>query len=120
MPTDAYVNATDQIDARNNPHFFFDPASIDDRYDYNRDKNVNATDQIIARNNAAFFFNALKLMAAPSGQEGLAEQADGRDIPFTDLAWLSEYDLSNVEPESSQDGDPIDDAADKFLETYWP
>ena len=49
--TDALVNATDEIGARNNPHSPFNPAPKDDRYDFNRDKLVNATDQIIARNN---------------------------------------------------------------------
>ena len=63
--TDALVNATDEIGARNNPHSPFSPAAKDDHYDYNRDKLVNATDQIIARNNRTSPFTALKLITPP-------------------------------------------------------
>ena len=41
------------------------PATIDNLYDFNRDKIVNATDQIIARNNQTLL-NALKLITAPA------------------------------------------------------
>ena len=50
--TDALVNATDEIGARNHPHSPFSPAPLDDVYDYNRDRLVNATDQILARTTA--------------------------------------------------------------------
>lgn len=63
--TDALVNATDEIGARNNPHSPFTPAPKSDAYDYNRDKLVNATDQIVARNNRTSPFTALKLIAPP-------------------------------------------------------
>jgi hypothetical protein len=63
--TDALVNATDEIGARNNPHSPFAPAPKDDAYDYNRDRLVNATDQIIARNNRTSPFTALKLITPP-------------------------------------------------------
>ena len=62
----AYVNATDQIGARDNPHGRTNLADITDVYDFNRDKYVNATDQIIARDNATGRTNALVLMTAPS------------------------------------------------------
>ncbi len=94
-PTDAFVNATDQIDARNNPHFFFNPAPIDDHYDYDRDTNVNATDQIIARNNPAFFFNSLKLLTMPNPASAGSASA------------------------SASDEAPAAAAVDKLLETYW-
>ena len=61
----AAVDATDEIGARNHPHWFMDPAPIYDAYDYNRDKKVDATDQIIARNNQTFFLNDLNLIAMP-------------------------------------------------------
>ena len=63
--TDALVNATDEIGARNNPHGPFNPAAKDDPYDFNRDILVNATDQIIARNNRTSPFTALKLITPP-------------------------------------------------------
>ena len=62
------MNATDEIGARNNPHGPFNPAGIDDPYDYNRDKLVNATDQIIARNNRTSPFTALRLITPPQEQ----------------------------------------------------
>lgn len=65
-PSNAFVNATDEINARNNPHSFFSPAGISDAFDYNRDRFVNATDQIIARNNAASFFTSIKLISPAS------------------------------------------------------
>jgi hypothetical protein len=71
--TDAVVNATDEVGARNNPHGPFNPAAKDDPYDYNRDQLVNATDQIIARNNRTSPFTALKLITPPvepGGGEG--------------------------------------------------
>ena len=62
---DALVNATDEIGARNNPHGPFNPAAINDVYDFNRDRLVNASDQIIARNNRTNPFTALKLIMPP-------------------------------------------------------
>jgi hypothetical protein len=73
--TDAIVNATDEILARNNPHSPFNPAPLDNNYDYNRDKLVNATDQLIARNNRTNPFVPLRLITTPlEGGEG---EADG-------------------------------------------
>ncbi|MBN2475222.1 MAG: beta-propeller fold lactonase family protein [Pirellulales bacterium] len=61
-PTDARVNATDMLLARNNPRTFLQPAAVDFPYDYNRDARVNATDVLLARNNQTHFLSALKLM----------------------------------------------------------
>jgi len=69
---DAAVNATDEIGARNHPHWFLDPAPIKDAYDYNRDKRVDATDQIIARNNQTYFLNDLNLITVPASTGGSA------------------------------------------------
>ena len=69
---DAVVNATDEIAARNNPHGPFNPATLDDRYDYNRDRLVNAADQIIARNNRTSPFTSLLLIAPPMEPVGMA------------------------------------------------
>jgi len=69
---DAAVNATDEIGARNHPHWFLDPAPIEDAYDYNRDKKVDATDQIVARNNQTFFLNDLNLITVPASAGGSA------------------------------------------------
>ncbi len=63
--TDTYVNATDRLGTRANPHSGFDPAPVDDAYDFNRDKNVNASDRLIQRAHPAHFLNCLKLITAP-------------------------------------------------------
>ncbi len=60
----AMVNATDEIEIRNHPAFV-PPATLDSRYDLNRDRKVNATDQIIARANTTFA-DALILIEAPA------------------------------------------------------
>ena len=66
--TNAIVNASDEIAARNNPAFF-PPATITNVYDFDRNKIVNATDQILARNNVTFF-DALKLISVPAAAGG--------------------------------------------------
>ena len=45
------VNAQDEIEARNHPRSFVNPAPLTNAYDYNRDGYVNAADQILARSN---------------------------------------------------------------------
>jgi len=63
---DLIVNATDELLARNNPKpSIFNPALIDDPYDYNRDKLVNATDQLISRSNTTTGFSSLKYIVFP-------------------------------------------------------
>ncbi|MFH1772316.1 MAG: hypothetical protein ABH872_05820 [Candidatus Omnitrophota bacterium] len=59
---DARVTTTDLLLARNNPCDFSNPAGIDFKYDYNRDKYVNATDVLLARNNQTNFLNCLKII----------------------------------------------------------
>ena len=65
-PLNAFVNATDEIAARNDPHNFLNPATVTNTHDYNRDGKVDATDQILARNNGTNFLSALKLITAPA------------------------------------------------------
>ena len=66
---DAIVNSVDELAARNNPQPFHTPATITNRYDYNRDGLVNATDQILARSSSTTPQAALKLIAL--GQTGV-------------------------------------------------
>ena len=64
--THAMVNATDMIAARENPRNFLNPAPVDFRYDFNRDKWVNASDMVVARDNATGFLTALQLITVPA------------------------------------------------------
>ena len=75
VPTNAIVNAADEIGVRNNPAFF-PPATLTDAHDFNRDKTVGAADQIITRNNTTFF-DALKLIAVPSS----SPEAEAAAVP---------------------------------------
>jgi hypothetical protein len=62
----AQVDLADEIVARNNPRTVFNPATLDNACDYNRDKRVDLADEILARNNGTTFFSALKLIAVSS------------------------------------------------------
>jgi hypothetical protein len=76
--TNAAVNATDEIGARANPRSaLVNPAPIDFRWDYNRDKAVNSTDQLIARTNTTTLADRLVLIAPPpsGGGGALADAA---------------------------------------------
>jgi len=65
-PGNALVNATDVIGTRDNPHGPFNPAPMNDRFDFNRDRLVNATDLVIARDHPTSPLTALRLIA-PTG-----------------------------------------------------
>ena len=58
----AQVGAQDELRTRANPRNFFNKASIDFPYDFNRDGFVNATDQLIARSHITSFFTRLQLI----------------------------------------------------------
>ena len=75
-PTQAPVNATDEIGVRNNPHNFGNPATVDDQYDYNKDRFVNATDQIISRDNSTNFLTQLKKINIGTGGPFAPEGGD--------------------------------------------
>ncbi len=59
---DAKVDEVDVTETRNNPQPFFDPAPIDNRYDFNRDLRVNSLDTLIARNHQSQTAGTLKLL----------------------------------------------------------
>ncbi|MBN2474800.1 MAG: hypothetical protein JXB62_09345 [Pirellulales bacterium] len=110
--TDAKVNATDMLLARNNPRTFLDPAAIDFPYDYNRDGRVNATDMLIARNNQTHFLNALKLITVPAlgaAKEEVAGDAEQvSEASSANPTWLYELALSRRNKPSSKEAESID------------
>jgi hypothetical protein len=61
-----YVNATDQLQVRNNQG----DTDILSPFDFNRDAEVNATDQLIARNNQAFMPYLIITGSGPFAPEG--------------------------------------------------
>jgi hypothetical protein len=74
--TNATVNATDEIGARNNPANLAANIPITNIYDYDRNAQVNASDQIVARNNATNpttvvkYLNLASPPLAPHGDDG--------------------------------------------------
>ncbi len=72
-----FVNASDEIGARNHPHGRFNLAVMQDEYDFNRDAMVNATDELLARNHPTGRFNSLKLIMAPEAVGGAVYGARG-------------------------------------------
>lgn len=61
----AQVNATDINGAKNNGRNLLNPAPVDFRWDYNRDKKVDATDMNVAKNNGTNALTALRLINIP-------------------------------------------------------
>ncbi|MBN2475473.1 MAG: hypothetical protein JXB62_12755 [Pirellulales bacterium] len=90
--TDAKVNATDMLLARNNPRTFLDPAPVDFPYDFNRDARVNATDMLLARNNQTHFLNELKLITVPGTKAVDAGGRPSKPLPEQALWW---YELAD-------------------------
>jgi hypothetical protein len=64
--TQATVNTTDELGARNNPQSVFNNIPLTNAYDYNRDGAVNTSDGLLARNNPTGAGNALRLIAPPT------------------------------------------------------
>ena len=139
--TDTIVNATDEVNARLNPHWFLDPARIDDPVDFNRDQRVDATDEIHARFNQTYFLADLNLIttppsaplpgptSAPSGSASMPgpevpaiEQAAaraGRQSPDRDLcsrlAWSGVWDAMDSRVKSPDHGKSPEAAVDELL-----
>jgi len=61
--TQAIVNVTDELGARNNPATLASNIPITNLYDYNRDGQVNTTDALAARNNPTSTGNVTKFLS---------------------------------------------------------
>ncbi|MEX0936422.1 MAG: VCBS repeat-containing protein [Pirellulales bacterium] len=68
----AAVDPSDELQTRQNPTSFLDPAAVDNPYDVNRDGHVSPADQLIVRRNATSFVSALRLITAPSSATAAA------------------------------------------------
>ncbi len=120
----ALVNATDEILARNHHHDPFDPAGIEDRYDFNRDRLVNATDQIIARSHQTGPIESLGWIhppgmsaPAPPGASSLSESDASSVAALQPLDWLLQLQQSDADERSSPTA--AETAVDRLLATYW-
>ena len=115
---DALVNAADFIGTRLNSSTFLDPATIDSRYDYNRDGQVNAIDLAIVRDFSTSMANALHWI---SPIESLANHSSNAKPGHSfGKAKLVELDSAD----SSHDDDPphqrtkLDSVLELPLEDY--
>ena len=129
--TCAAVDAVDVLLTRQNPQPFFDPAAIDNVYDFNRDRRVDAIDTLIARNNQTWSGTELELidLAAKGAVQSEAKNAgpiSGNwaqplgDAPLNDVALRAAFDwLYEVEADASSvklatKDDPSSDALGKL------
>ena len=106
------VTAADVLATRQNPHPFFDPAEIDNPYDFNRDRRVNAIDTLIARNNQTWSGTELPLLDLTP-----AEGAAAVKLAIESTDWLQQVEPSKTE--SAHKGTAVSRAIDKLLEDDW-
>ncbi len=100
--TGATVDAADELIARNNPKAAFNPALVDNDYDYNKDKLVDAADQLISRNNPVGAFTpSRKINIGTAGP--LAPEGDGGDSGIASA-------LASTAPASEKSPPPIPQA----------
>lgn len=95
--TQANVNATDELAARNNPQSVFNNIPITNLFDYNRDAQVNSTDALVARNNPTSIGNVTRFItvanppaapqASPADDNGAV--ASALSAPSADAALRS-------------------------------
>ena len=127
LDANAEVNGADVLLARNNPHNFFNPATLTCPYDYNHDARVNATDVLIACSTPTDSETALKLIHPPAlegeGQdEGAlmpasveaapASSAIGPDAPLGKWAWPCEFEQTSTQSQPSEKHNPAAEAVD--------
>ncbi|HEY8749327.1 MAG TPA: right-handed parallel beta-helix repeat-containing protein [Tepidisphaeraceae bacterium] len=67
--TSAVIDSTNEAGARNDLRTIFAPATISDKYDFNRDGRVDATDQVIARYAVNSPATALQLFTPPAAAD---------------------------------------------------
>ncbi|MGB2614010.1 MAG: RHS repeat-associated core domain-containing protein [Phycisphaerae bacterium] len=68
--SNTFVDGTDFVGVRDNPHNFLDRAPVTDAYDINRDSFVDGTDLVLVRDNNTNFLNCLKLIGVPAATGG--------------------------------------------------
>ena len=79
------MNATDEIDARNDPHIFLNRAPIADPNDFNRDSFVNGNDESAARSHSTNVLTALKVISVPGLPNGQIVSGTGEAWPSSSI-----------------------------------
>ena len=126
--TDSGVNAIDVLLARNKPQNLADPATIDSRYDFNRDQRINAADMLIARNNQTHFFTALKQITVSDIKQsssydtvlrqGVRLESANREVLSVKADWLYELELTDSPERTSKQDNLEKEAVDELLLAY--
>ncbi|MEX0936905.1 MAG: Ig-like domain-containing protein [Pirellulales bacterium] len=102
--SDAAVAPADELGARNNGHAFGNPASVDDAWDYNKDRFVDPADQLFARNNQTGFLTRLQLFSAPAAAPLSGEPANTKPAGIPTAATLTGGESAWSELESENVG----------------
>ncbi|HHH76137.1 MAG TPA: hypothetical protein ENL03_03835, partial [Phycisphaerae bacterium] len=100
-PTNTFIDGTDFVGVRDNPHNFLNPAALDDAFDINRDRFVDGTDLVLVRDNNTNFLTALKLITVPAVSPGpmFAAPAFASNVPEIESeALLSGEEFMMPEP----------------------
>jgi hypothetical protein len=87
--TQANVNPTDELAARNNPQSVFNNIPITNLFDYNRDGQVNSTDALVSRNNPTSIGNVVRFLNIanpPAAPETAPDEKGGQQAVATALA----------------------------------
>ena len=126
---DAKVDAIDVLATRQNPRPFFDPPTIDNVYDFNRDRRVDAIDTLIARNNQTWSGTELELLdltaakgAVVNSEAKSAGQARPLNGEFEKVLndskdWLHQFEQISKKDRPSRNKDPLAHAVDRLLAT---
>jgi len=96
---------SDELGARNNPHTWQNPATVDDVYDYNRDARVFISDELVARENQTNFLTGLKLITAPAPNATTATATD--EIHTARIETVDESPTARIESSKSTPSAPI-------------
>ena len=96
--TDARVTVQDRLLTRINPHTAVDPATIDDRYDFDRDSFVNVRDALLARIHTTDPFTALNLITVPASTAALVTNTNipSDTTPTTTQTQQPSRSLTNI------------------------
>jgi hypothetical protein len=132
--SNALVDVQDVLATHNNPHPFWDPAEIDNLYDFNRDQRVDVVDVLIAQDNQTWSFTALELIDLSGAKAGSSQdlwgnmsvhdavieqaarrQSSSRETSSARMTWLYEFEQPNPKERSSTSGSAVERAVDALL-----